>query len=148
MLAADAQWRQGRVRDWLGRPGSNLAAGFGQHRRKAAEVDDVSGVGQLYFPDGAILDAAGLDTMFYGITVAAVVHGLNPGVHTVDVSFSFADGFAGATTFALQSPRNRLGAGSINAPLVKTNAVTFGRRRFVISMTTKSAKEQYSWKHE
>ena len=53
------------------------------------------------FPDGAILDVAGLDTMFYGITVATVVHGLNPGVHTVDVSFSFADGFAGATTFAL-----------------------------------------------
>ena len=53
------------------------------------------------FPDGAILDVAGLDTMFYGITVAAIVHGLKPGVHTVDVSFSFADGFAGATTFAL-----------------------------------------------
>jgi hypothetical protein len=58
------------------------------------------------FPEGAILDVAGLDTEYYGITSAAIVHGLKPGVHTVDVSFSYADGFAGATTFALTVTKN------------------------------------------
>ena len=58
------------------------------------------------FPDGAILDVPGVETIFYGITAAAIVHGLKPGVHQVNVSFSFADGFAGATTFALTVAKN------------------------------------------
>jgi hypothetical protein len=62
-------------------------------------LDRVSG--SFTFPEGAILDVAGLETVYYGITSATIVHGLNPGVHQVSVSFSYADGFEGATTFAL-----------------------------------------------
>jgi hypothetical protein len=57
--------------------------------------------GRFTFPDGAVLDVAGTETVYYGITSAAIVHGLNPGVHQISVSFSYADGFEGATTFAL-----------------------------------------------
>jgi hypothetical protein len=57
--------------------------------------------GRFTFPEGAILDVPGTDTVFYGITDAVIVHGLKPGVHQISVSFSFADGFEGATTFAL-----------------------------------------------
>ena len=58
------------------------------------------------FPDGAILDAPGLETVYYGISTSVIVHGLSPGVHQVSVSFAYADGFAGATTFALTVAKN------------------------------------------
>jgi hypothetical protein len=58
------------------------------------------------FPDGAIFDTAGLKTVYYGITEAVIVHGLNPGLHQVSVSFSYADGFEGATNFALTVTKN------------------------------------------
>ena len=58
------------------------------------------------FPDGAVLDVPGTKTKYYGISVATIVHGLKRGVHEVSVSFSFADGFAGATTFALTVTKN------------------------------------------
>jgi hypothetical protein len=57
--------------------------------------------GRFTFPDGAVLDAPGVNTTYYGITSAVLLRGLKSGVHEVSVSFSYADGFAGATTFAL-----------------------------------------------
>jgi len=53
------------------------------------------------FPDGAILDLPGTKTVYYGITSAVIVHGLKRGVHEVGVSFLYADGFEGSTTFTL-----------------------------------------------
>lgn len=57
--------------------------------------------GRFTFPDGAVLDAPGLNTAYYGIASAVILRGLKSGVHEVSVSFSYADGFAGSTTFAL-----------------------------------------------
>ena len=57
--------------------------------------------GRFTFPDGAILDAPGLKTPYYGITSAVILRKLKPGVHEVSISFLYADGFAGATTFEL-----------------------------------------------
>lgn len=68
---------------------------------KAKELKTFRVSGRFTFPDGAIFDAAGLKTSYYGITSAVIVRGLKAGVHEVSISFSYADGFAGATTFAL-----------------------------------------------
>lgn len=57
--------------------------------------------GKLTFPEGAILDVPGTETNYHAITDAVIVTGLRPGVHTVNISFEFADGFAGQTTFKL-----------------------------------------------
>ena len=57
--------------------------------------------GDFTFPDGAVFDVPGTETEYYGIASAVIVHGLNPGVHQVSVAFLYADGFQGATTFAL-----------------------------------------------
>ena len=68
---------------------------------KAKQLTTYRVFGRFTFPDGAILDAPGLKTAYYGITSAVILRGLKSGVHEVSVSFSYADGFAGATTFAL-----------------------------------------------
>ena len=68
---------------------------------KAKKLTTARVSGRFTFPDGAILDAPGLTTAYYGITSAVILRGLKSGVHEVSVSFSYADGFAGATTFAL-----------------------------------------------
>jgi hypothetical protein len=68
-------------------------------KEKKLSLSRVSG--RFTFPDGAVLDVPGTETVYYGIASAAIVHGLNPGVHQVSVSFLYADGFEGATTFAL-----------------------------------------------
>lgn len=57
--------------------------------------------GRLTFPAGAILDVPGTQTEYYGITSALIVRELKPGVHEISVSFLYADGFEGATTFEL-----------------------------------------------
>jgi hypothetical protein len=68
---------------------------------KAKRLTEYRVSGHFTFPDGAILDVPGTQSEFYGITAAVIVHGLHEGVHEVSISFEFADGFQGATTFAL-----------------------------------------------
>jgi hypothetical protein len=43
--------------------------------------------------------------MYYAITDAVTLHDLQPGVHTVFVSYRYADGLQGATTFTLTVTR-------------------------------------------
>ncbi len=62
--------------------------------------------GRFTFPDGAILDVPGTKTVYYGISSSVIMHGLRPGVHEIAVSFSYADGFEGSTTFALTVTRD------------------------------------------
>ena len=57
--------------------------------------------GCLTFPEGAVLDTPGVVTQYFAIGRGVVVTGLKPGVHTIFVSFEYADGFAGATTFTI-----------------------------------------------
>jgi len=68
-------------------------------RPKRLSLDRVHGC--LVFAEGAVLDVPGTSSHFYGIGMSTTLRGLRPGTHIVDVSFAFADGFSGATTFAI-----------------------------------------------
>jgi hypothetical protein len=67
-------------------------------RAQRLELTRVNGT--FTFPPDAILDV-GSDTFYYGISLGVELHGLNPGMHQVSISFEYADGFAGATTFSV-----------------------------------------------
>ncbi|MEP7203633.1 MAG: hypothetical protein ABI894_13550 [Ilumatobacteraceae bacterium] len=68
---------------------------------KAKRLTEYRVSGRFTFPDGAILDVPGTETVYYGITSALIVRELDEGTHEISVSFEYADGFEGATTFAL-----------------------------------------------
>lgn len=68
-------------------------------RPKRLSLDRVSGY--LVFPEDAVLDVPGTATYFYGIGMSATLRSLSPGTHVIDVSFTFADGFNGATKFTI-----------------------------------------------
>ena len=72
-------------------------------RSQRLSEDRVSGT--FTFPEGAVFDEPGLTVSYYGISQAAILRGLKPGVHEISVSFLYADGFAGATTFHLAVER-------------------------------------------
>lgn len=72
-------------------------------RAKRLSLDRASGC--LTFADGAVLDTPGTVSHFYGIGKSVTVRGLRRGTHVIDVSFAFADGFAGATTFTITITR-------------------------------------------
>lgn len=72
-------------------------------RSQRLSEDRVSGT--FTFPQGALFDEPGLNVAYYGISDAAILHGLKPGVHEISVSFLYADGFTGATTFHLTVKR-------------------------------------------
>ena len=61
--------------------------------------------GTFTFPEGAVFDEPGLSVSYYGISQALILRGLKPGPHEISVSFLYADGFAGATTFHLTVER-------------------------------------------
>jgi hypothetical protein len=57
--------------------------------------------GDFTFPANALFADAGTQGVYYGITDAVILDGLRPGTHTIFVSYRFADGLSGATTFTL-----------------------------------------------
>ena len=61
--------------------------------------------GDFTFPAGSLLDEPGRSAVYYAITDAVTLHDLRPGVHTVFVSYRYADGLNGATTFTLTVTR-------------------------------------------
>jgi hypothetical protein len=61
--------------------------------------------GEFTFPTGSVLDEPGRSAVYYAITDAVTLHDLQPGVHTVFVSYRYADGLNGSTTFTLTVTR-------------------------------------------
>lgn len=57
--------------------------------------------GEFTFPTGALLDTPGKHGPYYAITDAVILHDLEPGTHTIFVSYRYADGLNGATMFTL-----------------------------------------------
>ena len=65
------------------------------------EITHVHAKGQATFPAGSVLGVPGEPTTYYEILRGSVIDRLKSGEHTVVVSFSYADGFAGTNTFHL-----------------------------------------------
>ena len=65
------------------------------------EIVHVHAKGKATFPTGSLLGVPGERTTYYEILRGSVIDRLKSGEHTVVVSFSYADGFAGTNTFHL-----------------------------------------------
>ena len=68
-------------------------------RRQA--IIHVHAKGNATFPTGSLLGVPGERTTYYEILRGSVIDRLKSGQHTVVVTFSYADGFAGTNTFHL-----------------------------------------------
>ena len=65
------------------------------------EIIHVHAKGNATFPTGSLLGVPGERTTYYEILRGSVIDRLKSGEHTIVVTFSYADGFAGTNTFHL-----------------------------------------------
>jgi hypothetical protein len=72
---------------------------------KARRTKQYRTSGEFTFPAGALFADAGTLGVYYGITDAVVLDDLSPGRHTIFVSYRYADGLNGATTFTVTVTR-------------------------------------------